>query len=217
MDKGAAPSVCSAAPTSPSLSHLVPFALILSREMGLSPFKLCHTGLCWDVSVLSLWAHDRNPLGSHSSVTHNSFLHTWLHSTCARTQTSTDTHANASHCHHDYVRECPQTEQPWTDSVSHKSCRCSGGGAVVGGGQGEGQGQCISSRGQKVNCRALPPGPFIIPVTQTDYTTHTVSPPPTSTLFLSSSFPRSPSSLTWSSSDLFLLRLFSPCVFSCCP
>lgn len=48
----------------------------------------------------------------------------------------------------------------------------------AGGGQKEGQGQCVSSRGQKVNCRALPPGPFIIVLTQTDYTSYTSSHPP---------------------------------------
>lgn len=56
----------------------------------------------------------------------------------------------------------------------------------TGGGQEEGQGQCVSSRGQEVKCRALPPGPFIIPLTQTDYTAHAASPSPQTAPFLSS-------------------------------
>ena len=92
--------------------------------------------------------------------------------THTHTHTHPPTHANTACRHHNEIHECPQTAQPWADPGSHKSCRWSGGG------EGEGQGQRVSSRGQKVNCRALPPGPFIIPLTQTDYPPPAPSPPP---------------------------------------
>lgn len=104
--------------------------------------------------------------------------------------------------------------------MSHKSRRWSGGGKGRWA-KGEGQGQCVSSRGQKVNCRALPPGPFIISLTQTDYSTHTASALLGNTFpLLVLHFPSSPSSLTWSSSTLsfpLLSLLFScPLLSVCC-
>lgn len=58
VDNGAPLSVCNTAPTPPpSFSHLVPFSLdFYSGSVSLSPFKLCHSGLCGDVPVLTFWA-----------------------------------------------------------------------------------------------------------------------------------------------------------------
>lgn len=125
--------------------------------------------------------------------------------TSFNTCTHTRKHANTAHCRTAPTRfaNVLKSKQPWINSESHKSWEWRG---DVG--RGEGQGQCVSSRGQKVNCRALPPGPFIIPLTQTDYTTHTAQLPPHH--HLTNTFPPpsiayvcSPSSLTWSSLALF--------------
>lgn len=79
----------------------------------------------------------------------------------------------------------------------------------AGGGQEEGQGQCVSSRGQEVKCRALPPGPFIIPLTQTDYTAHAASPSPQTPPFLSST--SSPHLLSIIPHLIFCCSFFRPC------
>lgn len=76
---------------------------------------------------------------------------------------------------------------------------------------GEGQGQRASSRGQEVNCRALPPGPFIIPLTQTDYTAHASSHPPQPTPCLSPLFSSASRSSRSNFAKLAPRRLPSAC------